>query len=192
MNDVVIETPKGYKEILDETNALMFDQLSDLLCGSLLATLSASKRNGVFLELGTGSGLSTSWLLHGMDKESTLTTIDNDEKLVAIAKRHLGRDNRVKFIIGNGEELIKSIKPQSVDLIFADTWPGKYNHLAETLSLLREGGLYIIDDMSPQENWPEGHQTKAQNLIKDLENRNDLVTTKLCWSTGIMICTKTT
>ena len=68
MKDEVVVLPTGYKEILDETNALNFDQLSDPLCGSLLSSLVASKRKGFFLELGTGSGLSASWLLQGMDK----------------------------------------------------------------------------------------------------------------------------
>ena len=44
--------------------------------------------------------------------------------------------------------------------------------------------------MLPQDNWPEGHAEKAANLIKYLENRNDIILTKICWSTGIIVCTK--
>jgi len=73
------------------------------LFGSLLATLCAAKPQGRFLELGTGSGLSTAWMLHGMDSLSTLQTIDNDERLVEIAKRYLGHDPRVTFLIDEGE-----------------------------------------------------------------------------------------
>ena len=86
--------------------------------------------------------------------------------------------------------MIEGLTPASVDLIFADTWPGKYNHLEETLSLLKEGGIYVIDDMLPQENWPQGHAEKADNLINYLESRDDLHTSKLSWSTGVMICSK--
>jgi len=32
----------------------------------------------------------------------------------------------------------------------------KYTHLDDALALLKEGGLYVIDDMSPQANWPAG------------------------------------
>lgn len=77
-----------------------------------------------------------------------------------------------------------------MDFIFADTWPGKYNHIEETLLLLKQGGIYLIDDMLPQDNWPEGHNEKVNNLIRYLENREDIILTRLCWSTGIMICTK--
>ena len=63
-DDAVTEFPIGYQEILDETNALEFDQLSDPLCGFLLSSLSASKQNGVFLELGTGRKMGSGLLLH--------------------------------------------------------------------------------------------------------------------------------
>ncbi|CAB5494806.1 hypothetical protein THERMOT_842 [Bathymodiolus thermophilus thioautotrophic gill symbiont] len=44
--------------------------------------------------------------------------------------------------------------------------------------------------MLPQENWPEGHNIKADNLVQYLENREDFNCVKLNWSTGIIICTK--
>jgi len=190
MDDKVISFPTGFEDIEIETKNINFDQVSDALLGSLLSTLAATKPNGNFLELGTGSGLSTSWILRGMDKKSRLETIDNDEQLAGIAKKHLEHDNRVKFHIGKGEKLILNIDKNSMDFIFADTWPGKYNHLEETLSLLKQGGIYLIDDMLPQENWPEGHSEKVNLLIQYLENREDIILTKQCWSTGIIICTK--
>lgn len=190
MKDAVISYPNEFQGILEKTKRIEFDQLSDSLLGSLLATLAATKPGGRLLELGTGSGLSTSWLLKGMDANSSLISIDNDEQLVAIAKQHLESNSRVTFIIGQGEDLIEKLEPTSFDFIFADTWPGKYNHLDETLLLLKKGGIYIIDDMLPQENWPDGHEEKAKNLVNYLESREDLLMTKLFWSTGVIICTK--
>lgn len=192
MKDTINVFPMGFQKIQEETNNIEFDQISDSLLGSLLSTLSASKPGGRFLELGTGSGLSTAWLLQGMDACSSLITIDDDEKLVSIAKRHLGNDPRVEFIVGEGEVLILNTEQNSMDFIFADTWPGKYNHVEETLSLLKNGGIYLIDDMLPRENWPEGHGDKANHLIQYLEGRDDFLLTKLSWSSGIIICTKKT
>ncbi|MFW2439461.1 MAG: O-methyltransferase, partial [Arenicellales bacterium] len=126
MKDTVKIYPVAYEEILKDTNNIGFDQLSDPLLGSFLSTLSATKVSGDFLELGTGSGISTSWILHGMDSCSSLTTVDSNEGLVAIAKKHLGKDDRVKFIIGEGGELITNTEPNSIDFIFADAWAGKY------------------------------------------------------------------
>ena len=45
---------------------------SDPLTCTLLRTLAASKPGGQFLELGSGTGLSTAWLLDGMDARATL------------------------------------------------------------------------------------------------------------------------
>jgi hypothetical protein len=56
--------------------------------------------------------------------------------------------------------------------------------------MLKKGGLYIIDDMLPQPNWPDGHQEKALRLIADLESRPDLTLTKQVWATGMVIATK--
>ena len=81
-------------------------------------------------------------------------------------------------------------KDKKFDYIFADTWHGKYLLLDEVLSMLNKGGLYIIDDMLPQPNWPDGHHEKAINLVTVLEKRSDLILTKQNWATGIIIAVK--
>ncbi len=154
---------------------------SDLLTGCLLRTLVASKPAGMILELGTGTGMGTAWLLAGMDAGSKLVTVDNDAAVVSIARQHLGQDERVTFHVADGAAFLRTLKSQGqmFDFIFADTWPGKYTHLEEALQLLKIGGLYVVDDMLPQPGWPEGHPAKAANLIAVLEQRKDLCITKL-------------
>ncbi len=181
---------KTINAIVKETKAIGFDQTSDALVGRFLATLVASKPDAKILELGTGSGLSTAWIAHSMDTKSHLITVDNDERLVSIAKKYLGSDNRIDFRVGLGEEVIDEIKENSIDFIFADTWPGKYHYLEEALRLLKVGGIYVIDDMLPQPNWPEGHDKKVDALIEILNAREDLHMTQMDWATGVIICTK--
>ena len=65
-----------------------FIMASDILTCSLLRTLAASKPSGKFLELGTGTGLSTSWILDGMDTGSSLISLDNNESCLAIAQTY--------------------------------------------------------------------------------------------------------
>ena len=55
---------------------------SDLYTGSLLKTLAASKPSGRFLELGTGTGLATAWIIAGLDEKSSLISIENNESLM--------------------------------------------------------------------------------------------------------------
>ena len=155
-----------------------------------MRTLATSKPSGKFLELGTGTGLSTSWILDGMDNNSTIISFDNDEILLQIAQTFLGKDKRLNLVHSDGEEWIKSNLGQKFDYIFADTWHGKYLMLNEVLEMINKGGFYIVDDMLPQPNWPEGHQEKAINFVRSLESRSDFVVTKQHWATGIIIAVK--
>jgi len=140
--------------------------------------------------LGTGTGLSTSWILDGMDQNSSLISIDNDMIFLEIADRFLRDDKRLNLVHIDGADWIVDNGHEKFDFIFADTWHGKYLMLDEVLSMLNTGGIYIIDDMLPQPNWPEGHDEKAKHLIDLLEKRTDLVLTKQVWATGIIIATK--
>ena len=82
------------------------------------------------------------------------------------------------------------MEKESFDFIFADTWPGKYNHLEQTLNLLKIGGIYLIDDMKRQDNCPKGHEKKVEDLISYLENRDDFNICKINAFSGVVICTK--
>ena len=189
-NEIFQPVPHFYWDIDKATKENGFTMPSDILTCSLLRTLAASKPSGKFLELGTGTGLSTSWILNGMDSSSTIISFDNDETLLKIAETFLGKDKRLNLIHSDGEEWVIANKGQKFDYIFADTWHGKYLLLDEVLEMINKGGLYIVDDMIPQQNWPEGHAEKAINFVKYLESREDLFVTKQHWATGIIIAVK--
>lgn len=167
-----------------------FTMPSDRLAGSLVRSLIASRPGGSFLELGTGVGLSLCWMVDGMNAGSSLVTIDNDPELSAIAEHYFGEDTRVEIVCEDGSQWIQNHLTDKFDLIFADAWPGKYSDLEEVLSMVKVGGFYMIDDMAPQPNWPEGHDEKVKQLIAYLEGRKDLTITKMNWSTGVIIATK--
>lgn len=191
MNDEIKQArPLAYNKINDATVTLGFAMASDIMTCSLLRTLAASKPSGKFLELGTGTGLSTSWILDGMDKNSSLISIDNDNRCLEVARQYLGSDKRLELVSTDGADWLNNNQAQKFDYIFADTWHGKYLLLEEVLAMLNKGGLYIIDDMLPQSNWPDGHHEKAIRLINYLDQRDDLVITKQVWATGIVIATK--
>lgn len=190
MQDQVFNNiPSQYDSILTATRKLSFDMASDLQTGALLSTLVASKPGAKILELGTGSGLSTSWILQGMDELAHLTTIDNNALLHEVAKQHLA-DPRINFVLTDGYQWLKEYEGEKFDFIFADAMPGKYDLFEEAFSLLKDRGIYFIDDMLPQPNWPEGHAERVENFITMLDQRTDLILTKLNWSTGIIIVTK--
>ena len=191
MNDtVVLGFPKSYNHLLEKCHEIGFTMPSDLYIGSLLKTLISSKPGSNILEMGTGMGLSLSWMIDGMDVNSKITTIDNDPQLIEIASGFFDHDTRANIICTDGSTSIIDYKGNKFDLIFADAWPGKYSELDEILEFLTVGGIYIIDDMLAQPNWPKGHDDLVNELIEKLENRDDLQLTKLNWSTGIIIAVK--
>ncbi len=186
----ISDIPEMYAALEAKAKEIGFTMSSDLYIGTLLKTLVTSKPKANLLELGTGIGLSLSWMIAGMDSASKLTTLDNDPKLTAIAKEYFGHDQRVQIVCEDGTSWINNYRGEPFDLIFADAWPGKYSDLAAVLTMLKVGGFYVIDDMSVQPNWPEGHQEKVNQLIEDLEQRKDLHLTKMNWSTGVIIAVK--
>jgi predicted O-methyltransferase YrrM len=116
--------------------------------------------------------------------------MDNAPELLAIARQWLGADSRLTLVESDGGAWIEANKGERFDYIFADTWHGKYLMLEEALGMLNPGGFYILDDMLPQPNWPDGHQEKALRLLKTLEAREDLLLTSQAWATGIIIGVK--
>lgn len=182
--------PKTFTNIQQATLESGFTMASDLAACSFLQTLAGTKPGGNFLELGTGTGLSTAWILEGMGQNSTLTSIDFDDAVLSVAHQFLGSDPRLSLELIDGEKWIETNRDKRFDFIFADTWHGKYLLLDEVLEMLKIGGLYIVDDMLPQPNWPEGHAEKAEKFIEELESMPFLNLTKLNWSTGIIVAVR--
>jgi predicted O-methyltransferase YrrM len=184
--------PPQLAAIEDATSALGFAMASARATGMLLRTLAASKPHGNLLELGTGTGLATAWLLHGMDETTRLLSIDNDVVVQSVAVAHCGDDPRLTLVTEDGDSALARLHAggERYDLIFADTWPGKYRLLDLALGLLNPGGFYVVDDLLPQPNWPPNHEASVTQLIEKLQQHSDLWITQLDWSTGLLVAVK--
>jgi len=171
------------------TNELGFNMASNDDTGALLRTLVASKPGGRIVELGTGTGFSTAWLLDGMDADARLVSVDESAEFQAVAREHL-HDPRCEFVTGDGGQWILAQPPESIDFVFADAWSGKYTHLDETIALLKPGALYLVDDLLPQSNWPDDHPPKVERYLAEMEARTDLHVVRLDWGTGHLLASK--
>src|SRR5579875_237996 len=151
-------------EILARTTELGFAMGSEPRTGALLRALAASKPGGGLLELGTGTGIATAWLLQGMDTATRLTSVDTDAAVQEIARTFLAGDTRLNLVLEDGTAFLQRQQPETYELVFADAMPGKYEALEDCLKLIKPGGFYIIDDMLPQPTWPEAHAAKVPVL----------------------------
>ncbi|MCB0994077.1 MAG: class I SAM-dependent methyltransferase [Acidimicrobiales bacterium] len=191
MDDRPASPPAALALIEERARAHGFDAMCDAGVGALLRTLARSLIGGRALELGTGPGTSTAWILDGMAHEATLLTIDEDAAVVGLARSVLGGDDRVTFCVGDGSQLLRELAGGTpFGLVFADTWPGKYWDLDLALNLVAPGGFYVIDDMLPQPNWPDGHASKVAELLDLLDARTDLTLTRMNWSSGVVLAVR--
>ena len=186
------DLPPQLEAIEEATGALGFTMASDRATGMLLRTLAAAKPGGNLLELGTGTGLATAWLLQGMDTAARLLSLDNDAMVQSIAAEYCGKDPRLTLVTEDGDTALPRLHAagERFDLIFADTWPGKYRLLDLTLELLKPGGFYVVDDLLPQPNWPPNHGMSVEQLVFELQSRVDLWITQVEWSSGLLVAVK--
>ncbi|KPN63553.1 hypothetical protein AKJ29_13025 [Aliiroseovarius crassostreae] len=162
----------------------------DELTGCLLATLAASKPAGQMLELGTGTGVSASWLLSGMDAQSSLHSVELDNELAEFAQQELANDKRFSRIVSDAAQYFETIPSGYFDLIFAANCPDKPIHLNLAVRGLKPGGFYILDNLLPQANRLDAHNAKLPGLLTSLMGNPELIILPLDWSTGVVIAVK--
>lgn len=183
--------PKALEAIMAHTRELGFQNWCWPQVGALLRVMAALKPGGRLLEIGTGTGVGTCWLLDGMDTTARLLTVDINPKVQAVAKSQLGTDPRLTMLREDAAAVIRREQTNSLDLIFADGGAGKHTLLDEALALLRPGGIYICDDTKPHPMWPPEHAVKIPPLMKALAARLDFRRIYIDWSSGVVVMVKT-
>jgi predicted O-methyltransferase YrrM len=189
MNDLP-HPPRALALILQRTADLKFDMASESRTGALLRTLAASKSAGRILELGTGTGIATAWLLDGMDSASALTSVDVNPIYQEVAREAFSSDHRLALVTEDALAFLKRQPDVSYDLVFADALAGKYDGLDEALRVVKPGGFYVIDDMLPQPNWPDSNAPKVSALIATLAAHPGYRMIPLAWASGIVVAVR--
>jgi predicted O-methyltransferase YrrM len=184
--------PKSLDAIMADTRKMRFQSWCWPPVGALLRVMASLKPGGRLLEVGTGTGVGTCWLLDGMDATARLLTIDIDPKVQTVARTHLGADPRLTVSCEDAAAAIRRETPNSFDLIFADGGAGKHDLLDEALALLRPGGIYICDDTKPHPMWPPEHAVKIPPLMEALAARQDFRRIYIDWSSGVVVMVKVT
>ncbi|MFD4603365.1 O-methyltransferase [Streptomyces sp. NPDC058464] len=191
MDDTPSRRPTALPALRSKAHDVGFVRSSEDRTGSLLAALAAARPGGRILELGTGVGEGAAWILSGMDRAARLTTVELDPTVQAIAREQLGTDLRVTFVSGDAGTWLEDFDGAPFDLVFADTWPGKFTHLDRALDLVAPGGTYLIDDLVPQPGWPESHEASVKRLLAELDEREDFRCVRLAWASGLLMAVRT-
>lgn len=118
--------------------------------GNLLKVLIALKQPSSILEVGTAVGYSSILMSENMPQGCTITTIENYEKRIPVARENFkraGKENVINLIEGNAAEVLKDLKG-CYDMIFMDAAKGQYiSFLPDILRLMPKGGLLISDNV---------------------------------------------
>ena len=186
----LVAPPATLAQIEARTRDLGFDMASEPRTGALLRALAASKPGGRLLELGTGTGVGTSWILAGMDAGSTLTSVDFDPSHQEVADECLGNDSRLTLVLEDALGFLKRQPAASFDFVFADAIPGKYEGLEECLKVVKPGGVYVVDDMTPLPKWPKAHVERVALLINQLAGDDRFAIAPLDWATGVIVAVR--
>ncbi|MFD6531205.1 O-methyltransferase [Streptomyces sp. NPDC060184] len=190
MDDEPTQLPPALPALRARARDAGFTMSSEDRTGSLLAALAAARPGGNILELGTGIGEGTAWLLSGMDRSAALTTVELDPAVQDVGRELLGADPRVTFVTEDGGTWLDAYGGALFDLVFADTWPGKFTHLGRALDLVAPGGIYLIDDLLPLPDRPAEHTAAVRRLLAGLEEREDFRCVRLAWASGLLMAVR--
>ena len=119
--------------------------------GAYLRHLAFSLSAQSVVEVGTGSGVGSLWLLDGMISSGTLTSIDDEMEHTQIAKLAFGDadvpQNRYRLITNSVLEVISKLTDRAYDLVVLRHNPEDLAFvIGETHRILRSGGALVIDN----------------------------------------------
>lgn len=117
---------------------------------SFLRVMILTKQPQKILEVGTAIGYSALLMGSCMPDGCSITTIENYEKRIPMAKENIkkaGMEDRITLLEGDALEVLPTLK-ESYDFIFMDAAKGQYIHfLPDVIRLLNKGGIMISDNI---------------------------------------------
>lgn len=117
---------------------------------SFIKTLLAMKKPKRILEVGTAVGFSTLLMCEYGPSDLQITTIENYEKRIPIAKENFEkaeREAQITLLEGDAGEILKTLSG-TYDFIFMDAAKGQYiNWLPDILRLMEKGSVLVSDNV---------------------------------------------
>lgn len=197
---------QGNTEILDIIEKEALDSYVPIIrkeMQSFLKLLLAMQKPKRILEVGTAVGFSAILMAEYDPEACEITTIENYEKRIPIAKENFkraGKEDQITLIEGDAAEVLKQLS-EPYDMIFMDAAKGQYIHfMPDILRLLKTGGVLVSDNVLQDGDIIESHfavtrrnrtiYKRMREYLYELTHRDDLVTAVLPIGDGITVSTK--
>lgn len=166
------------KHIDRETNlkVLLPRMLSGHYQGRVLSMLSKMNNPKRILEIGTFTGYATLCLAEGLTEDGIIYTLDINAELEDMVRGNFAKsqlNDKIKYLIGDAQEGIKSLKDEIFDIVFIDADKknnGTYYDLI--FEQVKPGGIIIVDNIL----WSGKILNKAQDKdTKNISSFNDQI-----------------
>ena len=171
--------------------------------GNLLKVLLQLVQPERILEVGTAVGYSSILMSENMPENCKITTIENYDKRIPVAKNNFkraGKEDVITLIEGDALEVLKTLEGP-YDFIFMDAAKGQYiNYLPDIKRILRKGGLLISDNILQEGEIVESRyavtrrnrtiHTRIREYVYELTHSEDFVTSIVPIGDGITLSVK--
>ena len=170
---------------------------------SFLKFLLAMKKPARILEVGTAVGFSAILMAEYDPVPCQITTIENYEKRIPIARENFkraGKEAQIALLEGDAAEVLKTLEGP-YDFIFMDAAKGQYIHfLPEILRLLAKDGVLVSDNVLQDGDVIESRfavtrrnrtiHKRMREYLYTLTHSEELVTAVLPVGDGITLSTR--
>ena len=196
----------GNTRVLDEIEKEALDTYVPIVrkeMQSFLKLILSIKRPERILEVGTAVGFSSILMAEYNPVSCKITTIENYEKRIPIAKENFiraGKENQITLIEGDAAEILKELE-EPYDFIFMDAAKGQYIHfMPDILRLLKPGGILVSDNVLQDGDIIESHfivtrrnrtiHKRMREYLYELTHSKELVTSVIPIGDGITVSVK--
>jgi predicted O-methyltransferase YrrM len=168
--------------------------------GATLRLLAAASAARAVVEVGTGAGVGSVYLLRGMRPDGVLTTIDVEPEHHRAARETIGEagiaTNRVRLISGRALDVLPRLTDAAYDLVFCDADKKEYlGYLEQALRLLKPGGLVVFDnalwhDKVADPTQRDEETTAIRELGRTVREDEGLVSAMIASGDGLLAAVK--
>ena len=170
---------------------------------SFLEVLLLMKKPMRVLEVGTAVGFSALLMSEYVPEECAITTIENYEKRIPIARenfKNARKEEQITLLEGDAAKILKTLEG-SYDFIFMDAAKAQYiNFFPDVLRLLKKGGILISDNVLQDGDIIESHfaverrnrtiYKRMREYLYVLKNHEELETSIIPLGDGVTLSIK--